>query len=161
MPEINDALQQIDNLRLSEKTTYRRIAKHARCDRSTLSRRHRGVQVDISTKNVKQRKVAPQQEDDLVHAAWAVLPVVLYWLASYLCNTSSLISVYSIVEDKWACIAASDCVDVVCSVSRMYNMTQDQSHARVRSSFALRDVLKLLLNNLPLRSTADVALHLQ
>ena len=66
MPGINDALQQIDNLKPNEKISYRRTAKNARCDRTTLSRRHRGVQVDVNTKNVRQRKVTPQQEDNLV-----------------------------------------------------------------------------------------------
>ncbi|EFQ95865.1 hypothetical protein PTT_04460 [Pyrenophora teres f. teres 0-1] len=66
MPRINDALQRIDTLGSSEKISYCKIAKDARCDRSTLSRRHRGVQVDVTTKNVRQRKVTPQQEDDLV-----------------------------------------------------------------------------------------------
>ncbi|KAF1359985.1 hypothetical protein EJ07DRAFT_165631 [Lizonia empirigonia] len=66
MPGINDALQQIDNLKPSEKISYRRMTKDARCDRTTLSRRHQGVQVDFNTKNVRQRKVTPQQEDDLV-----------------------------------------------------------------------------------------------
>jgi hypothetical protein len=61
MPGINDALQQIDNLKFREKISYRRMAKYARCDRTTLSRRHRGVQVDINTKNVRQHKVTPQQ----------------------------------------------------------------------------------------------------
>jgi hypothetical protein len=66
IPGINDALQQINNLKPSEKILYRRTARNGRYDRTTLSRRHRGIQVDVNTKNVRQRKVTPQHEDDLV-----------------------------------------------------------------------------------------------
>lgn len=66
MPGINDALRQIDNPKPSEKISYRRVAKDAWCDCSMLSRLHRGVRVDAITQNVRQRKVTPQQENDLV-----------------------------------------------------------------------------------------------
>jgi hypothetical protein len=56
MPGINDALQQIDNLKPGEKISYSRTAKNAHCDRTTLSRRHRGIQVDVNTKNIRQCK---------------------------------------------------------------------------------------------------------
>jgi hypothetical protein len=66
MSGINDTLRRIGNLTPNEKIPYQRVAKDARCGRSTLSRRQRGVQVDATIKNVRQRKVTPQQEDDLV-----------------------------------------------------------------------------------------------
>lgn len=67
IPRINDALHRVNSLKPSEKTSYCGLAKDAHCDRSILSRRHRGVQVDVSTKNVvRQRNTTPQQEDDLV-----------------------------------------------------------------------------------------------
>jgi hypothetical protein len=66
MPGINDALQQIANLKPGEKLSYRKIARDTRCNRLTLARRHQGLQADRDTKNLNQLKVSPQQEDELV-----------------------------------------------------------------------------------------------
>lgn len=66
MPGIRDALRQIDNMNPREKVVYSKIAKDEGVSASTLSRRHRGVQSDITTKNLRQRKVTPQQEEELV-----------------------------------------------------------------------------------------------
>jgi hypothetical protein len=66
MSGINDALSQINRLKPGEKICYTRIAKNARCDPVTLARHHKGVQADRDTKNLRQLKVTPQQEKELV-----------------------------------------------------------------------------------------------
>jgi hypothetical protein len=66
MPGINDALRQINRLKPGEKICYTRIAKNARCDPVMLVRHHKGVQADRDTKNLRQLKVTPQQENELV-----------------------------------------------------------------------------------------------
>lgn len=66
MPGVRDALLQINNLNPREKVVYSKVAKDEGASASTLSRRHRGVQSDITTKNLTQRTVSPQQEEELV-----------------------------------------------------------------------------------------------
>jgi hypothetical protein len=66
MPGINDALKQIDKLKPGDKLCYQKIADNHGVDRTTLSRHHRGIQASVASKNINQRKLTPQQEEELV-----------------------------------------------------------------------------------------------
>jgi hypothetical protein len=66
MPGANDAIKQNNKLNPGERILYTKHAENAGVDFSTLSRRHRGVQVDHDTMSINLRKAIPQQEDELV-----------------------------------------------------------------------------------------------
>jgi hypothetical protein len=66
MPGLSDALAEIHSLDPSEQFTYTKIAEKHGVDRSTLARKHRGVQGSRRVANDNQKKLNHQQESDLV-----------------------------------------------------------------------------------------------
>jgi hypothetical protein len=66
MAPIDDAIAAIEALGPGEKLLYQRIADQFGVDRSTLARRHKGVQVPRETKDSQQHKLTQQQEAELV-----------------------------------------------------------------------------------------------
>jgi hypothetical protein len=66
MAPINDALAAIEALDPGEKLVYQKIADQYGVDRSTLARRHKGVQVPREAKDFNQQKLTQQQEEELV-----------------------------------------------------------------------------------------------
>ena len=63
---IQVAIDEIESLEPGEHFTYTRIARSYGIDRSTLSRRHRQVQLPEITKKINQQKLTPEQELELV-----------------------------------------------------------------------------------------------
>ena len=66
MAPIDAALAAIEALKPGEKLVYQKIADQFGVDRSTLARRHRGVQAARENKYSQQQKLTPQQEEELV-----------------------------------------------------------------------------------------------
>ena len=66
MTLIEAALDSLKSLKLRESPNYTQIAKDYRCDRTTLSRRHRGLQGTYAQKNENQRLLTLTQEKELV-----------------------------------------------------------------------------------------------
>ena len=66
MAPIDNALAAIKALKPEEKLVYQKIADQYGVDRSTLARRHRGVQAAQETKYSQQQKLTLQQEEELV-----------------------------------------------------------------------------------------------
>jgi hypothetical protein len=66
MGAIDDALAEIESLEPGEHFVYQKIADKYGVSRSTLSRRHRGVQGQARTKNINQQKLSPPQELELI-----------------------------------------------------------------------------------------------
>ena len=66
MAPIDDALAAIESLKPGEQLVYQKIADQFGVDRSTLARRHRGVQAPLEIKNLNQQKLTLQQEAELV-----------------------------------------------------------------------------------------------
>jgi hypothetical protein len=66
MAPIDDALAAIEALDSGEKLVYQKIADQFGVDRSTLARRHKGVQAPREAKDSNQQKLNQQQEEELV-----------------------------------------------------------------------------------------------
>jgi hypothetical protein len=66
MTQINDAIAAIEASPPGDKLLYWQAAIQFRVDRSTLRRRHKEGQTSVEAKNVRQRKLHPQQEAELV-----------------------------------------------------------------------------------------------
>jgi hypothetical protein len=66
MAPINNALAAIEALKPGEKLVYGRIAEAYGCDRSTLVRRHQGIQASRNIKDTNQQQLTPQQEQELL-----------------------------------------------------------------------------------------------
>jgi len=66
MSPIDDALAAIEALELGETLVYQKVADQFGVDRSTLARRHKGVQAHRETKDSNQQKFTQQQEEELV-----------------------------------------------------------------------------------------------
>jgi hypothetical protein len=66
MGAIEEALAAIESLGEDEKFTYQKIADRYSVSRSTLSRRHRGVQRSIKEYAVDLQLLSPQQEEELM-----------------------------------------------------------------------------------------------
>ena len=66
MAPIDEALEHLESLQPGEKPNYQRVAKLYHCDRSTLSRRHRGVMGSKAAQYQQQRLLNDQQEKTLV-----------------------------------------------------------------------------------------------
>jgi hypothetical protein len=98
MPGINDALAQIAELSPGEKICYTKIAEKHGVDRSTLSRRHRGVQQPRDSANVHQRKLNPQQEDYLAKYVESLIARHLPPTREMIGNFASAICKKSILE---------------------------------------------------------------
>ena len=67
MSAIEAAIKAIESLDKGEKFTYTAIAKKFGVNRSTLSRTHRAVTQPHAIKVVNQRKLNPQQEQELIY----------------------------------------------------------------------------------------------
>ena len=63
---IQDAIEEIESLDPCETFSYRKIAAKHNADRTTLSRRHQGLQASRTAKELTQSKLHPQQEQELV-----------------------------------------------------------------------------------------------
>ena len=66
MSPIQDAIAAINALVPGEKFQYATIARKFGCDCMTLTRRHQGTQGTTTSKNLKQLRLTPQQEKELV-----------------------------------------------------------------------------------------------
>jgi hypothetical protein len=66
MGAMEDALAAIESLGEGEQFTYKEIAHRYSVNRSTLSRRHRGVQRSIEEYAVTRQLLSPHQEEELV-----------------------------------------------------------------------------------------------
>jgi hypothetical protein len=66
MNSIEAAIAAFESRELGEETSYRKIAAKYGVDRSTLSRRHQQSQRTKHTKDLSQRALNPQQEEELV-----------------------------------------------------------------------------------------------
>lgn len=66
MDAIDAALRAIDAQRPGDQWTYKEIAEDYGVDRSTLSRRHRGITRSKADSAIAQRALHPQQEEELV-----------------------------------------------------------------------------------------------
>jgi transposase-like protein len=66
MDPIQAAIDEIESQEPGEKFTYTEIATKYGVDRSTLSRRHRGVTASRAATADNQQKLNPQQEQELV-----------------------------------------------------------------------------------------------
>ena len=66
MGDIQAALDALKNLKLGETPNYTTIAKQYGVDRSTLSRRHRGVTGSLEEQASNARNLNPTQEQQLV-----------------------------------------------------------------------------------------------
>jgi DNA-binding transcriptional regulator YhcF (GntR family) len=66
MTQINDAIAAIRVPPSGDKPSYRQAAIQFKVDRSTLRRRHKEGQTSVEAKNVRQRKLHPQQEAELI-----------------------------------------------------------------------------------------------
>jgi hypothetical protein len=66
MSSIEAALVAIESLKPGEKFSYRQIAAKYQCNRTTLARRHQGVQASCRTKAENQQALHPQQEKELL-----------------------------------------------------------------------------------------------
>ena len=66
MAPIDEALAAIESLKPGEKLIYQEIADQYGVDRSTLARRHKGIQAPRETKDSNQQKLTQQQEEELV-----------------------------------------------------------------------------------------------
>jgi hypothetical protein len=63
---IQDAIEDIESLDPCDTFSYREIAVKHNVDRTTLSRRHRGLQASREAKELNQAKLHPQQVQELV-----------------------------------------------------------------------------------------------
>jgi transcriptional regulator with XRE-family HTH domain len=63
---MEDALAAIESLGKGEKFTYQEIADRYGVNRSTLSRRHRGVNRSVQEYAVTKQLLSPHQEEELV-----------------------------------------------------------------------------------------------
>ena len=66
MASMESALAAIESLRPEERFSYAQIAEKYGVSRTTLSRRHRGVQGSKKAQYANQQLLNPQQEDDLI-----------------------------------------------------------------------------------------------
>jgi transposase len=63
---IQEAIEYIESREAGDKFSYRQVAKIFGVDRTTLSRRHKGLQVSHEAKIANQQRLNPQQEDEVV-----------------------------------------------------------------------------------------------
>jgi hypothetical protein len=63
---IQDAIEDIESLDLCKTFSYREIAAKHNVDRTTLSRRHQGLQATREAKELNQAKLHPQQVQELI-----------------------------------------------------------------------------------------------
>ena len=66
MAPIDDALESLKSLKLREKPNFTEVADKYGCNRSTLSKRWRGVQGSVQQKNENQRLLNKTQEKELI-----------------------------------------------------------------------------------------------
>jgi hypothetical protein len=66
MAPIDDALASLESLDPGESVNYAQVAKKYRCDRNTLSRRHRGVQGTMADKIESSQLLSNTQQKELV-----------------------------------------------------------------------------------------------
>ena len=66
MGSIEAALAAIDSLEPGESINYTKIASNYQVDRSTLARRHQAISTPRIVKAINQRKLSPQQEQELI-----------------------------------------------------------------------------------------------
>jgi hypothetical protein len=66
MDPIQEAIEYLESREAGDKSSYRKVAKMFGVDRTTLSRRHRGVQRSHRTQAQHQLVLSPQQEEELV-----------------------------------------------------------------------------------------------
>ena len=66
MDPLRAALQSLKSLKLGESPNYTQVAKKYGCERSTLSRRHRGVQGTYAAKTENERLLTFTQEKELI-----------------------------------------------------------------------------------------------
>ncbi|KAI1676938.1 Tc5 transposase DNA-binding domain containing protein [Pyrenophora tritici-repentis] len=66
MTAIQEAIEYIESREAGDKFSYRQVAKVFGVDRTTLSRRHKGLQVSYEAKIANQQRLNPQQEDEVV-----------------------------------------------------------------------------------------------
>ena len=66
MAPIDDALESLKSLKPGEKPKFTEVANKYRCNRSTLSKRWRGVQGSMQQKNENQRLLNKYQEKELI-----------------------------------------------------------------------------------------------
>ena len=66
MKDIDKALAAIEALKPGEKLVYQRFADQFNVDRTTLARRHKGLQASREVKDSNQQKLNQQQEEELV-----------------------------------------------------------------------------------------------
>ena len=66
MAPIDDALASLESLKPEEPINYAQVASKYRCSRTTLSRRHRGVQGTMANKIENTQLLNKSQEKELV-----------------------------------------------------------------------------------------------
>ena len=66
MGAIDDAIKAIESREPGEDFSYRKIAKIYNVNRTTLARRHKGLQASKIATAINQQKLNPQQEEELV-----------------------------------------------------------------------------------------------
>jgi hypothetical protein len=66
MGAMDDALAALESMSEGEKFCYQKIADRYGVNRSTLSRRHRGVQGSMTDHAINLQLLSPQQEEELV-----------------------------------------------------------------------------------------------
>ena len=63
---IQEAIEHIESREAEDSFLYRQVSKIFGVDRTTLSRRHKGLQVSYKAKCANQQQLNPQQEDEVV-----------------------------------------------------------------------------------------------
>ena len=66
MDPILEAIEDIESRAPGETFSYRKVAEKWGVNRTTLARRHRGVQADRAGGGQKRQKINPQQEGELI-----------------------------------------------------------------------------------------------
>ena len=66
MTAIQEAIEYLESREAGDNFSYRQVAKIFGVNRTTLSRRHKGLQVSHEAKCANQQQLNPQQEDEVV-----------------------------------------------------------------------------------------------
>ena len=66
MDPIEKAIEYLESLNPGDEFSYRKVAKRFGCNRTTLSRRHRGTQHARAEEMQERQLLNPQQEHELV-----------------------------------------------------------------------------------------------